>query len=239
MTYFRSDHFNEGGSPFAFGFQIYPWVERLLRVRHYALAAYGLALALVALAVFMRWLVGEYTGAQIPFITFYPAIIIAALIGGLWPGVLATVLSSVAAWYLFIPSLLAWPGHREIVELFLFALISGMDVAIAVLLTRLIERLVLQQRNIRILLESAPNGFVLVDDHGTVKLVNASAEKLFGYSREELVGKAVVHRSKQTSLISGRDICVVPNADNLHCSKKTLFDHLVGAFRRRCQPVCW
>jgi PAS domain S-box-containing protein len=177
--------------PFALGFQIYPWVERLLRVRHYALAAYGLALALVALAVFMRWLVGEYTGAQIPFITFYPAIIIAALIGGLWPGILATVLSSVAAWYLFIPSLFAWPGHREIVELFLFAVISGMDVAIAVLLTRLIERLVLQQRNIRILLESAPNGFVLVDDHGTIKLVNASAEKLFGYSREELVGKAV------------------------------------------------
>jgi hypothetical protein len=45
--------------PFALGFQIYPWVERLLRVRHNPLAAYGLALALVALAVFMRWLVGE------------------------------------------------------------------------------------------------------------------------------------------------------------------------------------
>jgi PAS domain S-box-containing protein len=177
--------------PFALGFEIYPWVERLLRVRHYPLAAYGLALLLVALAVFMRWLVGEYTGAQIPFITFYPAIIIAALIGGLWPGILATVLSSVAAWYLFIPSLLAWPGHREIVELFLFAVISGMDVAIAVLLTKLIERLVLQQRNIRILLESAPTGLVLVDDHGTIKLVNASAEKLFGYSRGELMGKAV------------------------------------------------
>jgi PAS domain S-box-containing protein len=177
--------------PFALGFQIYPWVERLLRVRQYPLAAYGFALAMVALAVFMRWLVGEYTGAQIPFITFYPAIIIAALIGGLGPGILATVLSSVAAWYFFIPSHLAWPGQREIVELLLFAVISGMDVAIAVVLTWLIERLVLQHRNIRILLESAPTGLVLVDDRGTIKLVNASAEKLFGYSREELVGKAV------------------------------------------------
>jgi PAS domain S-box-containing protein len=177
--------------PFVLGFQIYPWVERVLRVRQYPLAAYGLALAMVALAVFMRWLVADYTGTQIPFITFYPAIIVAALIGGLWPGILATVLSSVAAWYLFIPSVSAWPGHREIVELLLFVFISGLDVTIAVLLTALVERLVLQQRNIRILLESAPNGFVLVDENGTIKLVNASAEKLFGYSRVELAGNNV------------------------------------------------
>jgi PAS domain S-box-containing protein len=54
-----------------------------------------------------------------------------------------------------------------------------------------VERLIIQQRNIRILLESTPNGFVLVDERGTIKLVNASAEKLFGYSREELLGKDV------------------------------------------------
>jgi hypothetical protein len=112
--------------------------------------------------VFVRSLVGAYTGAQIPFITFYPAVIVAALIGGLGPGILAAVLSSVAAWYFFIPSHLAWPGQREIAELLLFAFISGMDVAIAVVLTWLIERLILQQRNIRILLESAPTGRVTV-----------------------------------------------------------------------------
>ena len=177
--------------PFTLGFKIYPWVERLLQVRQYPFVAYGFALLMVALAVFTRWLVGGYTGVQIPFITFYPAIIIAALIGGLWPGILATVLSSVAAWYLFIPSSFAWPSQHEIVQLLLFTFISGLDVAIAVLLTKLIERLILQQRNIRILLESAPNGFVLVDENGTIKLVNATAEKLFGYSREELAGRNI------------------------------------------------
>lgn len=100
--------------PFALGFKIYPWVERLLRVRQNPFAAYGFALLMVALAVFMRWLVGGYTGVQIPFITFYPAIIIAALIGGLWPGILATVLSSVAAWYLFIPSGFGWPSQPKL-----------------------------------------------------------------------------------------------------------------------------
>jgi PAS domain S-box-containing protein len=148
-----------------------------------------LALVLVALAVFGRKLVGEYAGGQI-FTTFYPSIIIATLIGGLWPGILATVLSTVAAWYFLVPQFisLAFGGH-EVVEFLLFVFISAVDVALAVLLNAIVERLVLQQRNIRLLLEAAPNGFVLVDGHGTIKLVNASAEKLFGYNRAELTGK--------------------------------------------------
>jgi PAS domain S-box-containing protein len=177
--------------PFTLGFQIYPWIERVLRVRQYPLAAYGLALILVALAVLVRGLAGQFAGVQV-FTTFYPAIIIAALIGGLWPGILATVLSVVAAWYLVIPQFFTWTiGQRELVEFLLFVVISGIDVAIAVLLAWLVERLIIQQRNIRVLLESAPNGFVLVDERGTIKLVNESAEKLFGYSREELLGKDV------------------------------------------------
>jgi len=176
--------------PFALGFQIYPWVERLLRVRQNPFAAYGLALLLVAVAVLVRGFVGQYVGVQV-FTTFYPAIIIAALIGGLWPGVLATVLSAVAAWYLVIPQFFIRPGQRELVEFLLFIIISGVDVGIAVFLSKLVERLILQQRNIRILLESAPNGLVLVDEKGTIRLVNAGTEKLFGYSREELVGKGV------------------------------------------------
>jgi PAS domain S-box-containing protein len=176
--------------PFALGFQIYPWVERILKVRQYPLAAYGLALLLVAVAVLVRGLVGQYVGVQV-FTTFYPAIIVAALIGGLWPGIFATILSAVAAWYLVIPEFFARPGKRELVEFILFVVISGIDVAIAVLLNKLVERLIIQQRNIRVLLESAPNGFVLVDGTGIIRLVNASAEKLFGYKREELLGKAV------------------------------------------------
>jgi two-component system sensor kinase FixL len=178
--------------PYALGFQIYPWVERLLRVRQNLLLAYGLALLLVAFAVLMRWLVAEYVGAQSPFITFYPAIIVAALIGGLWPGILAAALSVLAAWYAFIPPVFAWTlDLHSAGQLLLFVFISGVDIAIAVLLNKLVERLVIQQRNILVLLEAAPNGFVLVDENGTIKLVNASAEKLFGYSRRELVGKNV------------------------------------------------
>src|SRR6266478_116756 len=41
------------------------------------------------------------------------------------------------------------------------------------------------------LLESAPDAMVIVDGRGQVAMVNAQAEALFGYAREELVGEPV------------------------------------------------
>jgi len=43
----------------------------------------------------------------------------------------------------------------------------------------------------RALLDTAPDAMVIVDSSGIMTLVNGQAEKLFGYSRSELVGQAI------------------------------------------------
>lgn len=43
----------------------------------------------------------------------------------------------------------------------------------------------------RRLLESAPDGVVVTDEDGVIRLVNSQAEALFGYSRDEMLGKRV------------------------------------------------
>ena len=43
----------------------------------------------------------------------------------------------------------------------------------------------------RLIIESAPNAMVMTDHEGRIVLVNAQTEKLFGYAREELIGRPV------------------------------------------------
>jgi PAS domain S-box-containing protein len=43
----------------------------------------------------------------------------------------------------------------------------------------------------RLVVEAAPNAMLIVDARGVVTLVNAQAERLFGYTREELLGQPI------------------------------------------------
>jgi PAS domain S-box-containing protein len=47
------------------------------------------------------------------------------------------------------------------------------------------------EEKFRLAVEASPSGIVLVDGEGKIVLVNAHVEELFGYRREELVGKLV------------------------------------------------
>lgn len=47
------------------------------------------------------------------------------------------------------------------------------------------------EERFRLLVESSPNALVMVDAGGFITLLNRQAEPLFGYPREELLGKSV------------------------------------------------
>lgn len=68
--------------------------------------AMATAIGCVALATAARLALSNVVGPTIPYVTMFPAVLIAAVIGGFWPGLLAIALSIAATWYFFLP-----PGH--------------------------------------------------------------------------------------------------------------------------------
>jgi len=73
-------------------------------LRRHPLFGYTMAFVTIGLATLVQWTArNQYDGA--PYLTIYPAIIVAALIGGRGPGFLAAILAGGSQWALFIPKL--------------------------------------------------------------------------------------------------------------------------------------
>jgi hypothetical protein len=81
--------------------------------------ALGIALAIFLGAFLLRFGLGGVM-KDVPFITLFPAIVLAALIGGLEVGLVIAALGGLAGWYFFLPPAnsfeLQWPsGHLSMI----------------------------------------------------------------------------------------------------------------------------
>ena len=73
-----------------------------LRVEPGSIEAYGVAVGCVAIAASVRALLGLVANDILPLPTFYPAVLVAALLGGLEAGILATTLGGIVSWWAFM-----------------------------------------------------------------------------------------------------------------------------------------
>src|SRR5260370_22559181 len=90
------------------------------------LVAYGVAVLAPALSLLVRWPLRPVLGDAVPHMTFFPAVMIAAYVGGFWPGLLATILSAVAANYFLIGPLASFhvASVTDAAALILFVLVG-------------------------------------------------------------------------------------------------------------------
>jgi two-component system, sensor histidine kinase PdtaS len=118
--------------------------DAIRRIR--ARPPFGLIVALLifALAFLMRFAVGDQL-SNVPFITLFPAILVAAILGGIWVGLLVAVLSAVVAWFWFLPpsatTALHWPdGYMTWA---LFALTCAIQLYVVYALDKAVDELTL------------------------------------------------------------------------------------------------
>jgi two-component sensor histidine kinase len=67
-----------------------------------SVAAYVFAAFCVAVAGFIRWAIGSFFEGVVPFATFFPAALFAALVGGIGPGIFAAVSGGIIGWWAFL-----------------------------------------------------------------------------------------------------------------------------------------
>lgn len=61
-------------------------------------AGFATALLIVAIASLFRWVLTPLGLYSTPFITYFPAVLLATLFGGVWGGIVATLASAGMAW---------------------------------------------------------------------------------------------------------------------------------------------
>ena len=120
---------------------------------------------------------------------YYPAVMLASWYGGFWPGVLATVLSgaAAAAWYL-VPAGALWSiDTAGAIAVGLFT-INGIVVA---RLGEYMRRAVVDQQKLASIVASSDDAIVSKSLDGTITSWNRGAERMWGYTAQEVIGKPV------------------------------------------------
>ena len=64
--------------------------------------AYAFATLCIAVAAAVRWVVGLWFEDIVPFATFFPAVLLAGLVGGIGPGIFAALLGGAIGWWAFL-----------------------------------------------------------------------------------------------------------------------------------------
>ena len=166
---------------------------------------YLLAVLMAALAILLRIILTYLVGRGLPtYITFYPAVIVTAILAGFWPGLLATVLSVlyVIIWELPPYGVLAISNAVDAVGVVLFL---GMGVLMsafahvyhktreraAAALKATNEALRQSEERFRLMIESVKDyAIILLDPSGRVTSWNVGAERIKGYHADEIIGKS-------------------------------------------------
>src|ERR1700752_687063 len=139
----------------------------LATIRTSALARYAAGRAGTAAAVLLRLSLNPVWGLSLPFITLFPGVMLSAWLGGLGPGVLATLVSALAATYFWIaPSgSLFVSAPNDLLGLLVFATVGIVFSLLNETWRRTALTLVESEERLRVTLASIGDAVLVTDAH--------------------------------------------------------------------------
>ena len=160
---------------------------------------YGFAVLCVVLALGIRLALQPLLGTQFPYIIFFFAVLLAAWLGGFWPGVLAVVLSAIGTAAFILPlDGLALTSTPNLVGLGLFltlgtglAVFGGIQRAVRQKAESFLDECVRQREELRTTLASIGDAVIVTDPLGKIVSLNPIAAQLTGWSNDEAGRKPV------------------------------------------------
>jgi two-component system sensor kinase FixL len=160
------------------------------------LPAYALALFTVAITGAVRFAITPYLDDGPFMVLFVPAVMVTAFFAGWGPTLLATA-ASLAVVIALSPDG-AWQRPITYMSIALFSLVgvllaaSAWRLAVAMRGWRLaLETLQAREAHLNSILDTVPDAMVVIDERGLMQSFSTTAERLFGWRAEEVIGKNV------------------------------------------------
>ena len=178
------------------------WIKQLHQLQRNPWWVWGSLVGGLLIATLIRWAIGGLVQERIPFTTYYPAIVVATLLGGFWWGTLASILSAAVAWWLFMSPTLGFAlDQAQFVSLITFVLVCLLLVGTVTALNAAVDLLLVEinlRRGSRLalgqlasLVETSEDAIITKDLNGIVTSWNKGAERIFGYEANEMIGKPI------------------------------------------------
>ncbi|MGE5611420.1 MAG: DUF4118 domain-containing protein [Bacillota bacterium] len=162
------------------------WDQGPPRFRHYVMAVLATVACTLARFAMTPWL-----GDQAPFVVFIFGIMVTAVVGGFWPGLLATVLSVLASHYFFYQPRWAFfslAGPYELLSLFLFGLCGLFISYLCRVLRRTEETSRHRLAELQSIYASAPIGLGFMDAELRYRSINDRLAAINGRPAAEHLG---------------------------------------------------
>ncbi len=200
---------------------------------------FGFAVTAFLGAFALRYALDDWLPRGVPFLTFFPAIILTAFFAGLWPTVLLTVLSALAAWYFFLPPVQSFElNSAAVFALALFVVVATIMIVLIHTLNVAIERLRDERARAKMLAQQRETMFAELQHRisNNLQLVAALLNLETRHVTDQSAKKALDEASKRLALIGRlhRNLYDPKGAEiDFGVFLKTLCDDIVSAWNAR------